>query len=118
MDVVDLADAGRVSRDPDRIIQVMDSGEYAVQGFVVRGVQLRLYTERHDGRLGPYSLITSRVETDRGSIEMTYDEGFRGEGALDGAYRLLTENLGISGLVLRSVIALRDGLESARRSGA
>ena len=30
-------------------------------------------------KLGVFSLITSFVETDVGSVEMIYDEGFRGE---------------------------------------
>jgi len=55
-----------------------------------------------------YSLITSLVETDKGSVEMIYDEGFRGNNALEKSCKFLTENLGISGLILRSLIFL-DG---------
>ena len=53
-------------------------------------------------------MITSFVETDHGSVEMIYDEGFRGEDALLRASEFLKSNLGISGLILRSVIALRE----------
>ena len=42
---------------------------------------------------------------------MLYDEGFRGIDALDRASKFLTENLGISGLILRSIIALKDHIE-------
>ena len=59
-------------------------------------------------KLGPYSLITSLVETDKGSVEMIYDEGFRGNDALETSGKFLTENLGISSLILRSLIFL-DG---------
>jgi hypothetical protein len=48
------------------------------------------------------------VETDKGSVEMIYDEGFRGNNALEKSSKFLTENLGISGLILRSLIFL-DG---------
>jgi hypothetical protein len=43
-----------------------------------------------------------------GSVEMIYDEGFRGEQSLLRASEFLTSNLGISGLILRSIIALRE----------
>jgi len=38
---------------------------------------------------------------------MIYDEGFRGENSLLRSVQFLTSNLGISGLILRSVISLR-----------
>ena len=55
-----------------------------------------------------YSLITSLIETDKGSVEMIYDEGYRGNDALETSNKFLTENLGVSGLILRSLIFL-DG---------
>ena len=39
---------------------------------------------------------------------MIYDEGFRGDDSLSRAKEFLISNLGISGLILRSVIALRE----------
>jgi hypothetical protein len=39
---------------------------------------------------------------------MIYDEGFRGEDSLLRASKFLISNLGISGLILRSVISLRE----------
>ena len=65
-------------------------------------------TEKNDKKLGQYSLITSLVETDKGSVEMIYDEGFRGNNALEKSSKFLIENLGISSLILRSLIFL-DG---------
>ena len=38
---------------------------------------------------------------------MIYDEGFLGSDALSRAYGFLTTNLGLSALVLRSVISIR-----------
>ena len=67
-----------------------------------------MYKERYDEKLGEYSLITSFVDTDKGSIEMIYDEGFRGQDALKRASDFLTSNLGMSGLILRSVISIRE----------
>jgi hypothetical protein len=64
--------------------------------------------ERIDQKLGNYSLITSFVRTNKGTIEMIYDEGFLGEDALSRAFTFLTTNLGLSGLVLRSIISIRQ----------
>ena len=76
--------------------------------FLVSKVELRLYKEKTDEKLGVYSLITSFVETDKGSLEMIYDEGFRGDDSLLRAFDFVTSNLGISGIILRSIIALRE----------
>ena len=108
MTIVDLHNPQRVNRDPDGVEVLLSSGNFVQDEFKISKVELRLYTERTDEKLGDYSLITSFVETDKGSVEMIYDEGFRGEEPLLRAAKFLTSNLGISGLVLRSIITLRE----------
>ncbi len=108
MTIVDLHDPQRVNRDPDSVEVLLSAGNFVQDEFVISKVELRLYTERTDEKLGDYSLITSFVETDKGSVEMIYDEGFRGEEPLLRAAKFLTSNLGISGLILRSIISLRE----------
>jgi len=108
MTIVDLHDPQRVNRTPDSVEVLLSSGDFVQDGFRISKVELRLYNERTDEKLGDYSLITSFVETDKGSIEMIYDEGFRGEEPLLRAAKFLTSNLGISGLILRSIISLRE----------
>ncbi len=108
MTIVDLHDPQRVNRTPDDVEVLLSSGNFTQDDFVISKVELRLYNERTDEKLGVYSLITSFVETDKGSVEMIYDEGFRGEGPLLRAAEFLTSNLGISGLVLRSIISIRE----------
>ena len=108
MKYIDIPDSNRVDRSPDKIIQVLSDGISVERGYKIKNIQLRLYTEKNDKKLGPYSLITSLVETDEGSVEMVYDEGFRGNNALERSSKFLTDNLGISGLILRSLIFL-DG---------
>ena len=116
MRFVDVYDPRRVARKPDAVEVIMKSDGMAHDEFLIRRIEMRLYTEDVTGdQRGPYSLITSYVETDTGSIEMTYDEGFRGSEPLASAVRLLTENLGPSALVLRSVIALRGHLLASGR---
>jgi hypothetical protein len=108
MTIVDLHDPQRVNRTPDKVEVLLSSGNFVQDEFVISKVELRLYTERTDEKLGDYSLITSFVETDKGSVEMIYDEGFRGEEPLLRAAKFLTSNLGMSGLILRSIISLRE----------
>ena len=111
MNIVDLHDPKRVDRTPDSVETLFSSGNFIQDNFKILKVELRLYSEQIDEKLGAYSLITSFVETDRGSIEMIYDEGFRGKDSLLRASEFLKSNLGISGLILRSVIALREKSE-------
>jgi len=111
MNIIDLHNPQRINRTPDKIEVLFSSGNFIEQGFSVNKVELRLYLEKFDAKLGPYSLITSFVETDHGSVEMIYDEGYRGEDSLHRTAQFLTSNLGISGLILRSIITLRDRIE-------
>ena len=106
MKYIDIADSKRVGRSPDKIIQVLSNGTSVEKGYKIKNAQLRLYIEKHDKRLGQYSLITSWIETDKGSVEMIYDEGYRGDNALETSSKFLTENLGIASLILRSLIFL------------
>lgn len=114
MHIVDLHDPRRINRQPDGVEVLFSSGNFIEHGFIVHKVELRLYLEKTDERLGPYSLITSFVETDKGSVEMIYDEGFRGKDSLSRTAQFLTTNLGVSGLVLRSIITLRDKIETQK----
>ena len=114
MNIVDLHDPQRVNRKPDSAEVLFSSGSFVDQGFSIHKVELRLYLEKTDEKLGPYSLITSFVETDKGSVEMIYDEGFRGEDSLSSTVQFLISNLGISGLILRSIITLQAHIDKQK----
>lgn len=107
MDIIDLHDPSRVNRNPDDVKILLENGDFVQDEFTISQIELRFYQEKIDEKLGPYSLITSFVKTNRGTIEMIYDEGFLGSDALSRAYGFLTTNLGLSALVLRSVISIR-----------
>ena len=108
MNIVDLHDPKRVDRTPDEVNVLLSSGNFIQDEFKISKVELRLYSEQTDEKLGVFSLITSFVETDKGTVEMIYDEGFRGVDSLLRASEFITSNLGLSGLILRSVISLRE----------
>lgn len=107
MKIIDLSPE-RVNKKPDQTEILFDSGDYEEQEFLINRVELRLYVEHMDDNLGPYSLITSFVQTNKGSVEMIYDEGYRGDNFLNRTITFLVSNLGLSGLILRSVILLRS----------
>ena len=108
MDIIDMHNSNRVQRNPEDVEILLSSGNFIQDEFIISKVELRLYNEQIDDTLGVYSLITSFVETDNGSVEMIYDEGFRGTDSLSRSSLFLINNLGISALVLRSVISLRE----------
>ena len=108
MEIIDLHDPSRVNRDPDNIKILLETGQITQDEFKIFKIELRLYHEKIDDKLGPYSLITSFVQTDKGTVEMIYDEGFLGDNALSRAFKFLTTNLGLSALVLRSIISIRE----------
>ena len=98
----------RINRDPDKTTLLVESGNFIEQGVTVKKITLRLFVEKKDPNLGDYSLITSLVETDQGDVEMIYDEGYRGENALERAATFVMNNLGLSSIILRSIIALQS----------
>jgi hypothetical protein len=105
---VDVINPERIDRTPDKTVVLMASGNFVERGHIVKNVYLNLYIQRKDSKLGVYSLLTAYVETDKGSIEMTYDEGYMGDNALEESAAFLTSRLGMSGLILRSIIQLEN----------
>lgn len=108
MKIVDITNPDRINRDPDQTIALLESGNFTQQGVVIKKITLRLFVGKKDTKLGDYSLITSLVETDQGEVEMIYDEGYRGDNALERAASFITSNLGLSSIILRSIIALES----------
>ena len=110
MKIIDLLNPERINRLPDKSTILFSEKNYSEHGFKIIKVELRLYIEKIDENLGPYSLITSLLDTDKGSIEMIYEEGYHGTYSLERSIDFLESSLGISGLILRSTIALESAL--------
>ena len=108
MHIIDLHDPTRVNKTPDDVKILLSDGVFIQDEFKISTIELRLYEEQIDDNLGVSFLITSYVETDKGSIEMLYDEGYLGENVLSRVTEFLTSNLGLSALILRSIISLRN----------
>jgi hypothetical protein len=96
---------GRIKGPPARSTLLLQ-GPMQAQGLSITKMEMRQYVERTDSRLGDYSLLTIVVETDRGAVEMKYDEGFRGQDALESAKKLLLQYAGLASLINRAQIEL------------
>lgn len=104
MDVIDVPH--QIGNVPNDRISISDD-TYTVNGSVIRRVELRHYITKRDAN-GPYSVITAYVQFESDSVEILYDQGYRGEDALDRAARFLRDMMGMSGLVLRAQISLME----------
>lgn len=110
--IIDLSKPERVNKIPDKIEVLFSKGSFSAHGFEIKKVELRLYLEKKEQKNESYSLITSFVDTNNGSVEMIFQEGFLGKKSLKNVKEFLVSNMGISGLVMRSTIALKSGLNN------
>jgi hypothetical protein len=111
MKFIDIPDSQRIDREPDNRIVILSDGKITQDGVKIKQIELLRYKIKTDQNLGEYSIITTLVDTDQGQIEILYDEGYRGSDALNDSANMLIQNLGLSGLILRSLISLKNELE-------
>jgi len=110
MKFVDVPDSKRIERDPDNRNVIFSDGKITQDDVEIKKIELLEYKINTDQNLGTYSIITALVDTDQGLIEILYDEGYRGDNALNDSANMLIQNLGLSGLILRSLISLKNKL--------
>ena len=115
MKFIDIPDSQRIEREPDNRNVIFTDGKIIQEGVEIKRIELLEYKIKIDEKLGQYSIITALVNTDQDQIEILYDEGYRGNDALDESATLLIQNLGLSGLILRSLISLKDKLEKIEK---
>jgi len=110
MKFVDIPDSKRIEHEPDDHITIFADGKIKQDGIEINQIDLLLYKIKNDPNLGEYSIITALIDTDHGQIEILYDEGYRGSNALKDSADMLIQNLGLSGLITRSLISLKNNL--------
>ena len=111
MKFVDIPDASRITGDPVNSTTIISDGKIQQDGVEIIKIELLQYKIKSEEKLGDYSVITALIQTDLGEIEILYDEGYRGKNALQDSANMLTQNLGLSGLILRSLISLKNHIE-------
>jgi len=115
MKFVDIPDSKRIECEPDDRNLIFSDGKITQDGVEIKKIELLHYRIKTDQNLGEYSIITALVDTDQGQIEILYDEGYRGNDALNDSANMLVQNLGLSGLILRSLISLKNELEKIEK---
>ena len=115
MKFIDIPDSQRIEREPDNRNVIFADGKIIQEGVEIKRIEQLEYKIKIDEKLGQYSIITALVNTDQDQIEILYDEGYRGNDALDESANMLIQNLGLSGLILRSLISLKDKLEKIEK---
>ena len=93
-------------------IALLSNGDVIQNGFKIIKLELRLYFNTITQKSTRNSIITAYLETENHSIESIYDEGDLGIDELEKSTKLLTNNLGLSGLILRLIISLENILAS------
>ena len=111
MKFIDIPDSERIESEPDSRTVIFSDGKITQDGVIIKQIELLRYKTKTDQNLGEYSIITAMVDTDQGQIEILYDEGYRGNDALNESANMLIQNLGLSGLILRSLISLKNERE-------
>lgn len=102
--IVDVPEGTKISKRPDKTCILLDGAGFLERGLKIQKVELRSYETVHKTHV--HAIVTTAVYTDGGNIEMLYSEGNVKDGHLEDTARFIMSNLGISGIVLRSIIAL------------
>src|ERR671930_1314330 len=105
--ISDIDSSRIIMRNPDKSFLLLTNGRRESQGFIIEHIELRQYIENVDPFLGSYSLLTVLIKTDKGEVEMKYDEGFRNNDAIELAATSLTQYVGIASLINRALIELQ-----------
>lgn len=105
MKIIDISNPQRVNQPPAKVQLLFEDENFTQNGFLVKSAELRFYKFEYD------SLISLFVDTDKGSIETTYEEGVFSVDHFDADVKFIVEHLGVSGLILRSIIALKNELD-------
>ncbi len=111
MKFIDIPDVKRITNEPDNRTIIFSDGKILQEGVEIQKIELLQYKINKNEELGDYSIITALVDTNQGQIEILYDEGYRGDNALTESANMLIQNLGLSGLILRSLISLKNQME-------
>ena len=112
MKIIDIPDSKIIKSNPDQKIILLSNGDVIQNGFKIIKLELRLYFNTITQKSTRNSIITAYLETENHSIEAIYDEGDLGINELEKSVKLLTNNLGLSGLILRLIISLENILAS------
>jgi hypothetical protein len=92
-------------KTPKKSITILSNVMYDTIHFIKK-LELLFYITNKHLTLGDYSILIINLETNKGTVIMKYDEGYRGYNAFDNAIEILTQYSGLSSLINRALIEL------------
>jgi len=99
----DIPDPSRIDKIPDESQEIFSSENFTEEGLVIKKIEMRLYIEKENK-----CIITVFLQTDKGEVEMLYNEMKYEENALPNLTKFLTNQLGISSIITRTIIFLKS----------
>ena len=94
-----------LQKTPKKSFIILSNVVYDTIHFIKK-LELLFYIISKHLTLGDYSILIINLETNKGTIIMKYDEGYRGENAFDNTIEILTQYSGLSSLINRALIEL------------
>lgn len=98
----------RLSKEPIDKIVLFEGVFLPVDKLYIERVELRHYRERLDVNKGFYSLLTVYLKSNKGELELKFDEGFKGNDPLHELSQILMKYVGLESLINRLMIALNE----------
>jgi hypothetical protein len=98
----------RISGAPIDKAVLFEGVSLSVDNVMIDRVELRQYLESLDQEKGIYSLITVYLKSNRGEMELKFDEGFKGKNPLPEISLILTKYIGLESLLNRLVLAFDE----------
>jgi len=102
----DIPDPSRINKIPDESQEIFSSKNFTEQGVIIKKIEMRLYIEKENR-----CLITVFLQSDKGEVEMLYNEMKYEENSLPNLTKFLMNQLGISSIITRAIIFLKSKIE-------
>ena len=103
----DIPDPSRIDKIPDESQTIFSSENFMEQGFIIKKIEMRLYIEKEKK-----CLITIFLQSDKGEVEMLYNELSYDKNSLPNLTKFVTNQLGISSMVTRAIIFLKSKIDA------
>ena len=103
--ILDLETNNLLQQSPKNSKIILSNMMYDNVHFIEK-LELLMYITNNHKILGDYSILVCIIETDKGTVIMKYDEGYRGEDVFDNSIKMLTQYSGLSSLINRALIEL------------
>lgn len=103
--ILDLETNNLLQQSPKNSKIILSNIMYDSIHFIKK-LELLMYITNNHKILGDYSILVSIIETDKGTVIMKYDEGYRGKDVFDNSIKMLTQYSGLSSLINRAIIEL------------